>query len=208
MRADRCCGVPMSAVSRKTAGMHPVERLKCFLEPARLAVAGTLASGEGERVTVDHLVARTGLDRRNVLEALGALAAAGLVDDSAEGVQLDVAALREIARELAEVELPMDPFIGFGMTDEERTVLSRFFHGRILSEIPINRAKRLIVLERLALEFDVGRRYPESEVNAILGRFHPDWASLRRHLVDEGILDRARNEYWRAGGKVVDVPVR
>lgn len=188
--------------------MHPVERLKCFLDPARLAVAGTLASGEVERMTVDHLVTRTGLDRRNVLEALGALTAVGLVDDSTDGFQLDVAALREIARELAEVELPMGDFIGFGMTDEERKVLSRFFHGRVLSEIPSNRAKRLIVLERLALEFDVGRRYPESEVNAILGRFHPDWSSLRRYLVDEGILDRERNEYWRAGGKVVGVPVR
>ncbi len=105
--------------------MHPVERLKCFLEPARLAVAGTLASGEVERMTVDHLTTRTGLDRRSVLEALGALTAVGLVDDSAEGFQLDVAAVRAIAIDLAEVELPMDPFIGYGMTDEER----RCFHS-------------------------------------------------------------------------------
>lgn len=187
--------------------MHPVERLKLFLEPARLAVAGTLASGDVERATVDDLVTRTGLERRDVLEALGALRAVGLVDDASDGFGLDVASLREIAQELAEVELPMDPIIGFGMTEDERKVLSRFFHGRTLNEIPSNRAKRLIVLERLALEFDVGRRYPESEVNAILGRFHPDWSSLRRHLVDEGLLDRERNEYWRAGGKVVDVPV-
>jgi DNA-binding transcriptional ArsR family regulator len=133
--------VPIRVALRETAGMHPIERLKCFLEPARLAVAGALASGEVERTTVDQLVIRTGLDRRNVLEALGALTAVGLVDDSTDGFQLDVAALREIARELAEVELPMDPFIGFGMTDEERKVLSRFFHGRTLNEIPSNRAK-------------------------------------------------------------------
>jgi DNA-binding transcriptional ArsR family regulator len=195
--------VPIADLFRKTAGMHPAERMKCLLDPTRLAVAGTLASGDIERMTVDHLTVRTGLDRRNVLDALGVLTAAGLVDNSTAGFQLDVAALREIARELAEVELPMDPFIGFGMTGDERKVLSRFFHGRTLNEIPSNRAKRLIVLERLALEFDVGRRYPESDVNAILGRFHPDWSSLRRHLVDEGLLDRERNEYWRAGGKVV-----
>ena len=45
--------------------------MKCLLDPTRLAVAGTLASGDIERMTVDHLTVRTGLDRRNVLDALG-----------------------------------------------------------------------------------------------------------------------------------------
>ena len=100
----------------------------------------------------------------------------------------------------------MDPVIGFGMSDDERLVLSRFFHGRTLHEIPSNRAKRLVVLERLALEFDVGRRYPEREVNQILGAFHPDWSALRRFLVDEGFLARDHGVYWRTGGKFVDLP--
>lgn len=142
--------------------MHPVERIKQLLDPARLAVAGALAV---EPATSDALTERTGLDRRRVLDALGVLSAAGLVGFDDGTYRLDLEVMRATARELATVELPMDPAIGFGMTDAERVVLSRFFHGRTLHELPGNRAKRLIVLQRLALEFDVGRRYHELEVN-------------------------------------------
>ena len=66
-----------------------------------------------------------------------------------------------------------------------------------------------VLLQRLALEFDVGR-YTEREVNDILFAFHPDWSTLRRYLVDEGFLDREhvddQNWYWRAGGRVTDLP--
>jgi hypothetical protein len=180
--------------------VHPVETLKSFLDTNRLAAAGALAA-HGP-ATIDEVVERTGLTRRDALEALGALTAAGIVVAEQGTYRLDHDRLRDVARELADVELPMDPAIGYGMTDDERVVLSRFFHGRTLHEIPTNRAKRLVVLERLALEFDIGRRYPEREVNQILGAFHPDWSALRRHLVDEGFLGREQNIYWRTGGRV------
>ena len=60
-----------------------------------------------------------------------------------------------------------------------------------------------VVSGQAEAEFDVGMRYSERQVNGILRRFHPDVASLRRYLVDEGFLDReAAGEYWRAGGTV------
>jgi hypothetical protein len=59
-----------------------------------------------------------------------------------------------------------------------------------------------VVLERLALDFEPGVHYPEPEVNAMLSAYHEDYAALRRHLVDEGFLDRAAGEYWRMGGRV------
>lgn len=33
-----------------------------------------------------------------------------------------------------------------------------------------------------------------------LGRFNRDWSSLRRYLVDEGLLDRRDGMYWQIGG--------
>jgi hypothetical protein len=72
-----------------------------------------------------------------------------------------------------------------------------------LHTIPTKRAKRLIVLDHLAQEFDLGRTYPEAEVNTILERFHPDYAALRRYLVDDAFLTRQDNVYWRSGGTVV-----
>ena len=95
----------------------------------------------------------------------------------------------------------MDPLIGSGMDDAERRVLARFFVGRTLTKIPVGHAKRRVVLERLALEFEIGRHYPESEVNEVLRPFHRDVAALRRYLVDEELLDRADGVYWRCGGR-------
>ena len=50
--------------------------------------------------------------------------------------------------------------------------------------------------------FEVGVRYPEREVNALLAVWHPDTAALRRYLVDEGLLTREAGLYWRSGGRV------
>ncbi len=44
-----------------------------------------------------------------------------------------------------------------------------------------------------------GRRYNEAEVNEIISRRHPDFATLRRHLVDEELMQRQRSIYWRTG---------
>jgi hypothetical protein len=179
--------------------MNAVERLKNLLDPDRLAVAGALVGGAK---TTEELASVTGLNGRQVLEAVAALKTALLVTGDDGKHHLSVVALRNIANDLDDPELPMDPVIGFGMTDEERDVLARYFEGRTLTSVPTSRAKRLIVLERLALEFDVGKKYPEREVNSILGAFNPDWSTLRRHLIDEGLLDREQNIYWRSGGRV------
>jgi len=187
--------------------MESTGLLKLFLDPDRLAVAGALAS---RAMDTDEVVAASGRDARVVLAAIGDLRAAGLVRSDGDRYDIDLAALREAARAAAEIEIPMDPVIGFGMTDEEQLVLARYFSGRVLIEIPTNRAKRLIVLQRLALEIDIGRRYSEPEVNGILGEFNPDWSTLRRGLIDEGLLDRetagGSNLYWRSGGRITDLP--
>ena len=71
-----------------------------------------------------------------------------------------------------------------------------------LHTLPTKRAKMLVVLDHLAQSFEPGRTYPESEVNAILERFHPDYAALRRYLVDDQFLTREEGVYWRSGGTV------
>lgn len=187
--------------------METTGLLKLFLDADRLAVAGALAA---RPMTTDGLVEATGRDLRTVLTAIGDLRASGLVLADADVYRLDIDALRAAAQAAAEIEIPMDPVIGFGMTPDEQQVLGRYFSGRALIEIPTHRAKRLVVLQRLALEFDIGRRYTEPEVNEILGAFNRDWSTLRRGLVDEGLLDRqttgGNNLYWRSGGRVTDLP--
>ena len=70
--------------------------------------------------------------------------------------------------------------------------------GRLIA-IPAQRKKRLAVLRWLAEEFQPGRRYPEAEVNRIISRRHPDFATLRRYMVDEELMQRRNGIYWRTG---------
>jgi len=70
--------------------------------------------------------------------------------------------------------------------------------GRLLG-IPAQRKKRLVILRWLAEEFQPGRRYPEPEVNQVIGRRHLDFATLRRLLVDEELMQRRSGVYWRTG---------
>jgi hypothetical protein len=69
-----------------------------------------------------------------------------------------------------------------------------------LRTIPTKQSKLMVVLDRLAQEFEPGETYPEAEVNVILQRFHPDYAALRRYLVENGFMTREDNVYWRSGG--------
>ena len=91
------------------------------------------------------------------------------------------------------------------MTQKDRAqqdrVLSSFFgdDGR-LRTIPSRHGKLLVVLDRLAQEFEPGRSYPESAVNETLVRFHPDYAALRRYLVENDFMTREDGLYWRSGG--------
>ncbi len=91
------------------------------------------------------------------------------------------------------------------MPDEspDQTVLRIFVapDGR-LRGLPRRRAKRLVVLDHVARDFEVGRRFSEPEVNTVLRGFDHDVAALRRNLVDEGFLSRADGVYWRSGGSV------
>lgn len=86
--------------------------------------------------------------------------------------------------------------------DVERVLGSFIDEEGRLHTIPTRRAKRLVILDHLAQEFEPGRVYPETEVVEILIRFHPDHAALRRYLVDEQFLTREEGRYWRSGGTV------
>lgn len=179
--------------------MEAHDLLRFVLDPRRLAVLGALAARAGRAA---DLAARSEVDQRDALTALADLRQAGLatVDDAGE-YHLRAETLREIARSLSS-DAPAADRVGFGMTADERAILARFFSGERLIELPAARSKRLVVLERLALEFEPGVRYDESEVNAVLGAFNEDYATLRRYLVDEGFLDREAGRYWRTGGRV------
>lgn len=81
-------------------------------------------------------------------------------------------------------------------TDDQ--ILQSYFKNGRLTVIPAKRNKKLIVLRWLSERFEIGRTYTEAEVNAIIKAFHPDFATLRRELYDNFLLERSNSQYWRS----------
>jgi hypothetical protein len=84
------------------------------------------------------------------------------------------------------------------MRDPDRHVRLAFFRDGRLTALPSRQRMRLAALRVLAERFEPGRRFEEREVNAILRDDAPDHATLRRLLVDHGLLERANGIYTRA----------
>ncbi len=84
-------------------------------------------------------------------------------------------------------------------SDDSRVLENFVDEAGRLSSIPVQRKKRLAVLRWLVEDFQPARLYSEAEVNRIISRRHPDFAALRRFLVDEEIMQRRRSVYWRTG---------
>jgi hypothetical protein len=167
---------------------------RLLAEPARFKTYAAVALGAR---SPSDIAEASGLVARDVVRALSALTQQGLVRDE-DGLTADLTVFQTAVRAgLAEPErVPLDP-------DNERDqVLRAFITDGRLAGIPSSRRKRRVVLEHLAACFEPGVRYPERAVNAVLRAWHPDYASLRRHLVDEELLGRANGLYWRTGGPV------
>jgi len=178
----------------------PDDILRALADPERLAIAGQLSRSSGAAAALAEAL---DLPLSRVRKHLNRLVAAGIVrlDDDRRTYRLDAETLRWAAEQVGPP--PRDTGLALGAASEDdEAVLRAFFRDGRLTEVPAKESKRRIVLERIALQFEPGLDYDEKTVNAIVGRFSTDHAALRRHLVDEGFLDRDHGRYWRSGGRV------
>jgi hypothetical protein len=165
-------------------------------EPDRLRVYSAVVLGADMPSAVAD---RTGLPARTVVAALRRLQQGGLVNVADGRLVAEVDVFKHSVREYAPSSAPtgpMDP-------DRQKDAVLRTFivDGRLV-QVPAARSKRRVILEHLSACFEPGVKYPEKAVDAILRAWHPDYASLRRYLVDEELLTRENAVYWRAGGPV------
>ncbi|MCA0146338.1 DUF2087 domain-containing protein [Blastococcus sp. LR1] len=165
-------------------------------DPARLKVVAALALGAG---TIEEVAEASGLGLKDVALAARRLGRAGLVHRDGHALSLRTESFGAAARAAAESAPPPAPLSDDPAQD---AVLTAFVRDGRLTSIPVQRSKRLVVLDHLVRVFEPGVRYPEREVNALLAVWHPDVAALRRYLVDEQFLTREAGVYWRSGGYV------
>jgi hypothetical protein len=164
----------------------------------RLRTVAALVLGS-DPASVADVATAAGLDLRRAAKALTRLAGAGLVDQTGDSYELRPECFREALDSLGRLGEPAaGPQSGRG-PDADR-ILRIFVRDGKLVQIPAVHSNRLVVLDWLANMFEPGQAYAEKEVNQAIGEVHPDYAALRRYLVDEEFLHRRDGFYWRAGG--------
>lgn len=187
------------AIPRQPAPADPpptAEIVGLLAEDDRLRVVAALVLGAG---SLAEVVDATGLAWREAALALDRLTRGGLVVPAPGGVRLAAERIKEAARAAATRPAGQPPeHVAAG--PQAAPVLRSFVRDGRLVSIPAARSKRLVVLDWLAARFEPGRVYPEVETNVVLREVHPDYAALRRYLVDEGFLERRDGFYWRVGG--------
>lgn len=169
-------------------------------------IVGLLADDDRRKVfaalelgatTTDAIAASTGLVSARVVKAAGRLGEVGLLVRRDGGLAVADGVFRAAAR--AALSRPATDEHD-ALPESDRKVMTAFVQGGRLLSIPTSQAKRMVVLDWLAKDFEPGTRYSEQMVNLVLGQRHPDTAALRRHLVDHGLLTRESGTYWRSGG--------
>jgi hypothetical protein len=180
-------------IERYEADANLLRLAAAFADPDRLAVVGLLVRRE---MTVEELVNELELDAATVGKHLAVLGNAALVSTRKDGnrrlLSLRLEALAELSDWCAAQQEDDEP--PFEVPDGVRQFFAR---GRLIS-FPARQSKKIEVLRVLVQDFDPGVDYSESEVNQILLKRYPDFATLRRALIDEGMMTRTSGIYRRS----------
>jgi hypothetical protein len=182
----------------------PRRLVAVLADSAKLRVFSALVLAPSpEGLTAAQVAQTAGVGAAEVRRALANLSALGLVRRVDEE---RFAAAPDLFREsLSELNRQRDEAAAkaFSTTDPARlSVLLNCFRDGKLVYLPEKFGKRQIVLEEVAQAFEPGTRYAEAEVNMVLRDLYPDYAALRRYLIDSAFLSRGDGFYWRSGGTV------
>lgn len=185
-----------TTMNENTQTLELMTFFKTLSNADRLTIAGLLGA---ESMSIPEIAARLNLRPPVVSSHIDSLMQAGLVHKNGTTYQLDRRTLEQLSRQVLSGTRPSVRLEDFEGEDYDRKVLHDFLQpdGRLKS-IPMQQRKLLAVLNYIGNVFEPGERYPEKRVNELLSKFHEDTASLRRYLVDFGLLERDRGTYWRA----------
>ena len=72
------------------------------------------------------------------------------------------------------------------------------FEPLVLKNFSAKEKKKVVILTKIAEQFESGRSYTEKEVNQILRPIYEDYTTVRRYLIMYGVMERAKDgsSYW------------
>ncbi|WP_339249315.1 DUF2087 domain-containing protein [Sporosarcina sp. FSL W8-0480] len=90
----------------------------------------------------------------------------------------------------------------FQVTEIEREkVIKNYFRKGLdgpLDTFPSKEKRKYIIAQEIIKRFEVGEVYLEKEINEILKEVYPDFATIRRLIIDYRFMNRSDDgkEYW------------
>lgn len=172
--------------------------MKALADRSRLAIISSLLE---RSQYVEEIAQRHGLAPSTVSFHLRKLEQAGLVSSRKEQyyvvIQANDAMFDTTLRDIVSAPTVGRELQDGRMEEYRRKVLETFFRNGTLERLPTQHKKRLIVLEQFATRFEPERHYSEQEVTGLIMPLFDDYCTIRRLLVDEGLIRREGAEYWR-----------
>lgn len=171
---------------------------KVLSDPSRLRI---IASLNQEPMYVERLSKRLDLHPSTVSFHLKKLEQAGLVTSTKEQYYV----MYHLQKEPLNMHL-MKRITEIGTYNQseesrdemyKRKIIHTFIQNGVLQSIPVQRKKRLVILEEIAKSFDLNKEYPEKEVNHIISEFHEDFCTIRREFIMNGLFSRENGIYKR-----------
>lgn len=84
---------------------------------------------------------------------------------------------------------------------ERERIIGAFFSSTeplVLKSFTSKEKKKVVILGKIAEQFEAGRQYSEKEVNEILKPIYDDFTEIRRYLIMYGFMERTKDgtKYW------------
>ena len=172
---------------------------KLLSDDTRLKILNALSEKE---MYVELLAERLQLSAPTVSFHMKKLQAAGLVDARREQYYT----VFTIRREAFEATLSA---LVFGREDDaaeqlreeqyRRRVIHTFLPDGRCASLPAQVKKRRIIYEEILSRFEVGKSYPEKEINRMISEVYDDFCTMRREFVGMGWMTRENGIYTVVG---------
>jgi len=182
----------------KTKGSDSVkeklELLKLLADETRLEILNILLK---EDSYVEKIACELSLTPATICYHLKKMESAGIVNCSRSQFYIIYSLNREIFDKPLFELIKKDEEIVNTEEKYKKEVISHFFKYGRLTQIPMQRKKREIVLAEILEQFDLNREYPEKDVNEIILRYHEDFCTIRREMIAFGMMTRDHEMYKR-----------
>jgi ArsR family transcriptional regulator, arsenate/arsenite/antimonite-responsive transcriptional repressor len=178
--------------------MQAIKLFKCLADKSRLQILKSLAI---EDMYVERLAERLGLTAPTISFHLKKLTDAGAVVSYKSQYYTMFSLCHDIFNTsiIDIIKEESDEATLQAQRDEDyrQKVLDSFFEYGKLKSVPTQRKKKRIILEEIIKSFESKKMYTEKEVNIIIADYFDDFCTIRRNMIEEKLLARNENIYWR-----------